>query len=313
MAGRLSEFDIEELPNIEKSFRHCEQCEQLSNCALVEQLSINSSLPDPTSDSAYELHNLMNKTAEHLTEIELDYARQWIKWTLIEWKTDFHDLTSPTTTQNQTTNSTNRDDSFYTNGLTLQNISTLMANTDEARRFRSLLIERRPPKFIPEIKLAKTVQEFLRYLDRSQRADFDHCIAAEDYAIIQRLPGAGKTTMIAALVASLVRMGKSVLLAAHTHSAVDNMITKLYQVSQSQKPIHRFAPSVFSNLPIHCCAFQLVPNHKILRLGAAELLHPTVAKYGLDAKLAALRDWTLPQKMEHLQTILFSSVCILTH
>ncbi|KAI6213062.1 hypothetical protein M3Y94_00105000 [Aphelenchoides besseyi] len=244
MAGWFSEFDIEELPT-------------------------------------YELHNLMNRTTEHLTEVELEYARRWIKWTLMEWETNFRDMTSPTTSQNQTSNNTNRNDSYYSNGLTLQNISTLMANTDEGRRLRSLLIERQPPKFTPEIKLPESVEEFLTDLDTPQRAAIDHCISAEDYAIIQGLPGAGKTTMIAALVASLVKMRKSVLVSAHTHSAVDNVMMKLKG---------------------------LVPDFQILRLGNASSLHPDVLQYGLDArieKISGMSRLDLTQKMKHLQRALF--------
>ncbi|KAI6185397.1 DNA replication ATP-dependent helicase-like protein [Aphelenchoides besseyi] len=291
MSGWFSEFDIEELPNIEKPSRLCERCEQLSNCALIEKLSINSSLPEPISDSAYELHNLMKRTTEHLTEVELEYARQWIKWTLMEWETNFRDTTTPTISQNQTSNSGNRNDSYYTNGLTLQNISTLMANTDEARRLRSLLIERKPPKFSPEIKLPESVETFLADLDTPQRAAVDHCIAADDYAIIQGLPGAGKTTMIAALVASLVKMRKSVLLASHTHSAVDNVMMKLKGS---------------------------VPDFQILRLGAEKSLHPDVLDYGLDArieKISGMSRLDLTQKMGHLKRALFfivGATCLMT-
>ena len=41
------------------------------------------------------------------------------------------------------------------------------------------------------------------------------------------MPGTGKTTVIATLVRYLVSCGKSVLLTAYTHSAVDNILLKL--------------------------------------------------------------------------------------
>ncbi|KAI6170005.1 hypothetical protein M3Y98_01194300 [Aphelenchoides besseyi] len=65
-----------------------------------------------------------------------------------------------------------------------------MTNTDEACRLCSLLIERKPPKFSSEIKLPESVERFLADLDAPRRATVDHCIAADDYAIIQGLPGA---------------------------------------------------------------------------------------------------------------------------
>lgn len=52
-------------------------------------------------------------------------------------------------------------------------------------------------------------------------------LAAKDYALIVGLPGTGKTTTVAYLVWVLSLMGKSVLLTAHTHTAVDNILLKL--------------------------------------------------------------------------------------
>jgi hypothetical protein len=43
------------------------------------------------------------------------------------------------------------------------------------------------------------------------------------------MPGTGKTSTIAFTVRTLVAMGKSVLLTAYTHSAVDNILFKLQE------------------------------------------------------------------------------------
>ncbi|XP_018009050.1 DNA replication ATP-dependent helicase/nuclease DNA2 [Hyalella azteca] len=48
-----------------------------------------------------------------------------------------------------------------------------------------------------------------------------------DYTIIRGYPGTGKSVSVVALVQVLVLMGKSVLLTAYTHSAVDNILLKL--------------------------------------------------------------------------------------
>ena len=52
-------------------------------------------------------------------------------------------------------------------------------------------------------------------------------VAANDYTIIQGLPGTGKTFTIAFLIQLLVGMGKRVLITSYTHSAVDNVVMKL--------------------------------------------------------------------------------------
>jgi len=41
------------------------------------------------------------------------------------------------------------------------------------------------------------------------------------------MPGTGKTTVIVALIKTLVQLGKTVLLTSYTHSAVDNILLKL--------------------------------------------------------------------------------------
>jgi DNA replication ATP-dependent helicase Dna2 len=41
------------------------------------------------------------------------------------------------------------------------------------------------------------------------------------------MPGTGKTTVVGHLIRMLVEMGKTVLLTAYTHSAVDTILAKL--------------------------------------------------------------------------------------
>jgi len=47
------------------------------------------------------------------------------------------------------------------------------------------------------------------------------------------MPGTGKTTTIAHIVRHLVSLGKTVLLASYTHSAVDNILLKLKELDHS--------------------------------------------------------------------------------
>jgi DNA replication ATP-dependent helicase Dna2 len=52
-------------------------------------------------------------------------------------------------------------------------------------------------------------------------------ISAEDYTLIQGLPGTGKTSTIAFVARLLAARGKRVLVTSYTHAAVDNLLLKL--------------------------------------------------------------------------------------
>jgi DNA replication ATP-dependent helicase Dna2 len=53
---------------------------------------------------------------------------------------------------------------------------------------------------------------------------------AEDYSLIQGLPGTGKTSTIAFVARLLVAHGKRVLITSYTHAAVDNVLLKLMEM-----------------------------------------------------------------------------------
>lgn len=56
-------------------------------------------------------------------------------------------------------------------------------------------------------------------------------LLAKDYLLIKGYPGTGKTSTIVTLVETLRAQGLSVLVTSYTHSAVDNILLKLKQVS----------------------------------------------------------------------------------
>lgn len=64
-------------------------------------------------------------------------------------------------------------------------------------------------------------------LNLNQKEAVKKVLSTQDYAIILGMPGTGKTGVIASLVKVLVSMGKSVLISAYTHSAVDNVLLRL--------------------------------------------------------------------------------------
>jgi len=70
-------------------------------------------------------------------------------------------------------------------------------------------------------------KRMLRLLNRVQQKALFKALMAEEYALVQGMPGTGKTTLIVTLVRVLTALGKSVLLTSYTHSAVDNVLVKL--------------------------------------------------------------------------------------
>lgn len=73
------------------------------------------------------------------------------------------------------------------------------------------------------------------HLNTNQKEAVKRVLSAKDYALILGMPGTGKTSVIASLVKVLVGMGKSVLLSAYTHSAVDNVLLRLKKEAEKGK------------------------------------------------------------------------------
>ncbi|KAJ2717211.1 DNA replication endonuclease-helicase Dna2 [Coemansia spiralis] len=97
-------------------------------------------------------------------------------------------------------------------------------------RCRRLVVDLDPPTFAPlHPNVAARVQavQAAKRLNAGQAQVIQTVLAANDYALVLGMPGTGKTTTIAELVAVLVGLGKSVLLASYTHIAVDNILLKL--------------------------------------------------------------------------------------
>ena len=64
-------------------------------------------------------------------------------------------------------------------------------------------------------------------LNVDQRAAVLRVASAEDFALVQGLPGTGKSATVSFVARLLVSRGKRVLLSSYTHSAVDNLVCKL--------------------------------------------------------------------------------------
>jgi DNA replication ATP-dependent helicase Dna2 len=112
------------------------------------------------------------------------------------------------------------------------NLAQLFYAEGDARR-RELVVDLRCPLFDNEETIADELRHVPEYaitssgMNPSQLAAMKRALSAQDYALILGMPGTGKTTVIAALIRTIVAMGKTVLLTSYTHSAVDTILLKL--------------------------------------------------------------------------------------
>ena len=101
-------------------------------------------------------------------------------------------------------------------------------------RLRELVAELAPPRRRepapaprPDAAGAAAAMTLAASLNSEQAAALDAVLRAADFVLLRGLPGTGKTATLVAAVAALVARGASVLLACHTHSALDNALSRL--------------------------------------------------------------------------------------
>ncbi|XP_026740517.1 DNA replication ATP-dependent helicase/nuclease DNA2 [Trichoplusia ni] len=120
-------------------------------------------------------------------------------------------------------------ESFATTVQNLTNLGVLMEDSDRAERLRKLIIDKEPPQF--ELKLHRDVgrlgTKLMRSLNIQQQRAVLKALATKDYALMRGLPGTGKTQTISVLIQMLVALKQRVLVTAHTHSAVDTVLSRL--------------------------------------------------------------------------------------
>jgi DNA replication ATP-dependent helicase Dna2 len=69
-------------------------------------------------------------------------------------------------------------------------------------------------------------------------------IYANDYTMIQGLPGTGKTSTIAFVARLLAALGKRVLITSYTHAAVDNVLLKLVECGVASCDANTHLPAI---------------------------------------------------------------------
>ncbi|CAH8562448.1 unnamed protein product [Heterobilharzia americana] len=143
--------------------------------------------------------------------------------------------------------------------LNLSNLIGLMQNSTLGQVLRELIIDGRMPNTSKTIskRIVKEIRPILKPLNVNQRAAILQTLFSQDYILIKGYPGSGKTETLTALLRVLILLKKKVLVAAHTHSAVDNLLLRLHQTGET----------------------------RIIRLGQVNRIHPNLKNYSLESKL----------------------------
>ncbi|XP_075984174.1 DNA replication helicase/nuclease 2 isoform X2 [Anticarsia gemmatalis] len=120
-------------------------------------------------------------------------------------------------------------ESYATTVQNLTNLGVLMEDSDRAHRLRKIIIDKEPPHFDSKLprEVGRLGTKLMRSLNIQQQRAVLKALAAKDYALLQGLPGTGKTQTISVLIQMLVALKLRVLVTAHTHSAVDTVLTRI--------------------------------------------------------------------------------------
>ncbi|KAH8871384.1 DNA replication ATP-dependent helicase/nuclease DNA2 [Schistosoma japonicum] len=126
--------------------------------------------------------------------------------------------------------------SMKTIQLNLSNLVGFMQNSKLCHFLRELIIDGRVPDISKTIskKIVKEIRPILKPLNVNQRSAVLQTLFSQNYILIKGYPGSGKTETLVALLRVLILLKKRILVAAHTHSAVDNLLLRLCQTGETR-------------------------------------------------------------------------------
>ncbi|XP_012282374.1 DNA replication ATP-dependent helicase/nuclease DNA2 isoform X2 [Orussus abietinus] len=114
----------------------------------------------------------------------------------------------------------------------LVNIAGLLEDNDVCGKLRNIIIDKIPARY--DLKLPRSIAgkgaEILYCLNKVQQNAVLRVLAAHDFVLIKGMPGTGKTKTLVAVIQLLAKLGNSVIITAHTHSAVDNILLQLAEL-----------------------------------------------------------------------------------
>ncbi|XP_015178226.1 PREDICTED: DNA replication ATP-dependent helicase/nuclease DNA2 [Polistes dominula] len=109
------------------------------------------------------------------------------------------------------------------------NIGGLLYDNIICGRLRSIVIDKKPATFLTKLPRSVIFKSatVLQHLNEIQQRAILKCLAANEYVLIKGMPGTGKTETIVTLIEVLYKLGTSIIVTSHTHSAIDNILLKL--------------------------------------------------------------------------------------
>ena len=164
---------------------------------------------------------------------------------------------------------------FSSQSSNFVNLAKMMLDNPQAAKLRDLVVDKRPATFVTTLnkEFAVIAKHILRPLNTVQQKAVFKTLMANDYVLLEGMPGTGKTTVIVAFIRLLMVLGKSVLLTAYTHSAVDNVLLKLMGTAkQGEKSLD------------------------FLRIGKQSRIHPKLAHATFQAKVLGRGDPAVTQE-----------------
>ena len=137
-----------------------------------------------------------------------------------------------------------KDEMFHGMALARFNILNLFLSVGDHRR-REMVVDLKAPHFTkqPIVDVKMDTSDF----NADQKAAFDKVLRTQDYCLILGMPGTGKTTVVAKIIVALAEAGKSVLIASYTHSAVDNIVEKVLEITDKPSVLRVGSPSRISD------------------------------------------------------------------
>ncbi|MGK3734044.1 MAG: DNA replication ATP-dependent helicase Dna2 [Bacillariaceae sp.] len=110
-------------------------------------------------------------------------------------------------------------------------------------RLRDIVIRLKTPEFVDNLRSSlfngidrqvsgcslSVLKDEFSQLNNDQQEAVRMAISGRDYTLIQGLPGTGKTSTLTFLARLFMAQGRRVLVTAYTHSAVDNIMSKLIE------------------------------------------------------------------------------------
>ncbi|XP_075223339.1 DNA replication helicase/nuclease 2 [Lycorma delicatula] len=139
----------------------------------------------------------------------------------------------------------------------MTNLGHLLEGAPECGWLRDKIISMELPVYSRlSSEVLSVGQDILSKLNKGQKHAVLQALASQHYLLIKGMPGTGKTATLVSLIELLVRLGQSLIITSHTHSAVDNVLKRLSSNISILRlgPLSRIHPDVQMHSEHHITA-----------------------------------------------------------